>query len=113
MSKMIVRGIASEISIEVLNGVIDVILGGNLGIITVGEIFAILVCTIGCNLGCGKDGLDGEKVEGIGSGGLLASVAIGYDRDIGIKTVDVWHRLHLLIKHGLILGEVPEKIVVE
>ena len=113
MSKMIVRGIASEISIEVLDGMIDMILGGNLGIITVEEIFAILACAIGCNLGCGKDGRDGEKVEGIGSGGLLTSVGIGYDRDSGVKTMDVWHGLHLSIKHGLILGEVPEKIVVE
>ena len=70
MSKMIVRGIASEISIEVLNGVIDVILGGNLGIITVGEVLAILVCAIGCNLGCGKDGRAGSSGAGIHDGNI-------------------------------------------
>ena len=54
MPQMIIRVITGQISIEMLEGMIDMIFGGDLCIVPVAKGFAIFLCAIPGNLGGSK-----------------------------------------------------------
>ena len=82
MAQMIVAFIACNIGKQMLDGVIDMFLSGNLLIVPVKKCFAILFGTIFGNLGSSEHSMRREEVKGIGCCGLSAAVFIGYGRYI-------------------------------
>ena len=68
---MIVAGVAGEIGIKMLDGVVHMFLGGDLFVVAVQLRFAIFLRAVFCNLCSGKDGVGWQKVKGIGRGGRL------------------------------------------
>ena len=55
--QMIVAGIAGEIGVKVLDGMVHVFLGGNLFVVAIQLRFAVFFRAVFCNLCSGKDGV--------------------------------------------------------
>ena len=63
--QMIVAGIAGEIGVEMLNGVVHMLLGGDLFVVAIQLRFTIFLRTVFRNLRSGKDGVGRQKVKGV------------------------------------------------
>ena len=55
--QMIVTGIAGEIRVKMLNGMVYVFLGGDLFVVAIQLCFAVLLRAVFCNLCSSKDGV--------------------------------------------------------
>lgn len=76
MAQMIVGSVPGEESIQVLNGMVDMLLGGDFRVVAVVEVLAVLFCAILSHL-CGSEhGVQRQKVKSIGGCGLLAAMLI-------------------------------------
>ena len=82
MAKVIVGSVSGKVGIEMLDGVIDMILHVDLGVVAVFKRLSVLVRTILGNLGGSEDSGDRKEVEGIRGGRLLPSLHIGNNRGI-------------------------------
>ena len=83
--QMIVAGIAGEIGVEVLDGMVHVLLGGDFFVIAIQLRFTIFLRTVFRNLCRGENGIWWKKVECIRCGGLLAAALIGFHRYIRLN----------------------------
>ena len=59
--QMIVAGIAGEIGVKVLDSMVHVFLRRNLFVVAIQLGFAVLLCTVFCNLRDGEYGIGGRK----------------------------------------------------
>ena len=83
--QMIVAGIAGEIGVEVLDGMVHVLIGGDFFVIAIQLRFTIFLRTVFRNLCRGENGMWWKKVECIRCGGLLAAALIGFHRYIRLN----------------------------
>ena len=89
--QMIIAGIAGEIGIEMLNGMVYVLLGGDLFVVAIQLCFTVLLRTVFRNLRSGKDGVGRQKVKSIGRGGLLAAALVGFGWYVGLNAQNHGH----------------------
>ena len=89
--QMIVAGIAGEIGIEVLDGMVYVFLGGDLFVVAVQLRFTIFFRAVFRDLRNGEDGIGRQKVKGIWRGGLFAAALVRFGRHIGLNAQNHGH----------------------
>ena len=89
--QMIVAGIAGEIGVEVLDGMVHVLIGGDFFVIAIQLRFTIFLRTVFRNLCRGENGMWWKKVECIRRGGLLAAALVRFGRHIGLNAQNHGH----------------------
>lgn len=76
LHQMIIAGIAGEIGVKMLDGVVHMLFGGDLFVVAILLCFAVLLRAVFRNLRDGEYGIGQQKVKGIGRGGLLAAAFV-------------------------------------
>ena len=89
--QMIVAGIAGEIGVEMLNGMVHMLFGGDFFVVAIQLRFAVLLRAVFRNLRSGKDGIGRQKVKSIGRGGLLSAALVGFGWHVGLNAQDHRH----------------------
>ena len=91
MTEMIVALVARKVGEQVLDGVIDVFLCRDTLVIAVLWRLPVLFRALLGDLRRGKHGVGRQHVEGVGRGGLFATLRIGFDGHIGLYAKDYGH----------------------
>ena len=84
MAQVIVALVSCEICKQVLNGMIDMLLGRNFLIVPVLQRLAVFLSAIFSDFGSCKDSMRREKVKGIGRCRLSASKLVGFGGHVGL-----------------------------
>ena len=74
--QMIVAGIAGEIGVEMLNGMVHMLFGGDFFVVAIQLRFAVLLRAVFRNLRSGKDGIGRQKVKSIGCVNLQLQITV-------------------------------------